>query len=101
VAATLTIAYAVLVTDSAGNPVQGITVAWAVTGGGGSITPPSSMTNASGIATASRTLGTTAESQTATASVGGLWAPRQFTATATAGAATQITSARATTRRRP
>jgi len=91
VAATLPVAYAVLITDSAGNPVAGVAVGWAVTGGGGSIAPPSSNTNASGIATATRTLGTTAGTQTATASVGGLiGSPVPFTATATAGAARQI-----------
>jgi adhesin/invasin len=90
VGTTLPSVYAVRVLDAANNPVQGVTVAWTVTGGGGSITP-SSQTDANGVATATRTLGTTAGTQTATGSVGGLTgSPVQFTATATAGSATQL-----------
>ncbi|MBI1967348.1 MAG: Ig-like domain-containing protein, partial [Gemmatimonadetes bacterium] len=90
VGATLATPYTVLVTDGFGNPKSGITVTWAVTGGGGSITP-SSATNASGIASATRVLGTTAGTQTATATVSGLTgSPVSFTATATAGAAQTI-----------
>lgn len=82
--------YTVLVTDANANPVSGITVTWAATGGGGSITP-SSVTNGSGIATATRVLGTSVGSNTATASVGGLaGSPVGFTATATAGAANSM-----------
>ena len=87
IGATLATSYAVLVSDAGSNPVAGVTVTWAVTGGGGSITP-SSITNASGIATAARVLGTTvgANLQTATATVTGLsGSPVTFTATATAG----------------
>lgn len=81
--------YTVLVTDANANPVSGITVTWAV-GGGGSITP-SSVTNGSGIATATRVLGTSPGSNTATASVGGLsGSPVNFAATVTAGAATSM-----------
>ncbi len=91
VGATLPVAYTVLVTDNAANPVPGISVSWTVTGGGGSVSPAASTTNASGIAAATRTLGTGAGTQTATASVGGLaGSPVQFTATATAGTATQM-----------
>jgi len=90
IGATLATAYAVLVTDRSGNPVSGTTVTWAVTGGGGSITP-SSVTSVSGIATASRVLGTTAGSATASATVAGLsGSPVAFTATVTAGHATTI-----------
>ena len=82
--------YSVLITDNIGNPVSGIPVTWAVTGGGGSITP-SSNTNASGIAVATRVLGTTAGSNTASASVGGLTgSPVNFTATANPGQAKNI-----------
>jgi adhesin/invasin len=81
--------YTVLVTDRAANPVSGITVTWAAAGGG-SITP-SSATNASGIASATRVLGNTAGTQTATATVGGLsGSPVGFTATANHGNATTI-----------
>jgi hypothetical protein len=90
IGATLAVQYGVFITDSLGNPVGGIPVSWAVTGGGGSITPSSS-TNGSGIAVATRVLGNTAGAQTATASVGGLTgSPVTFTATATHGNATAI-----------
>lgn len=85
----LSTALSVLVTDANANPVSGVTVTWGV-GGGGSITP-SSVTNGSGIATATRTLGTVAGAQTATGSVGGLaGSPVNFTMTATADAATSM-----------
>ncbi|MBI1966500.1 MAG: Ig-like domain-containing protein, partial [Gemmatimonadetes bacterium] len=88
--ATLATPYTVLVTDGFGNPKSGITVTWAVTGGGGSITP-SSATNASGIASATRVLGTTAGTQTATATVSGLTgSPVSFSSTATTGTAATI-----------
>ncbi len=83
--------YAVLITDGSGNPVAGTVVTWAAAGGG-SITP-SSTTNGSGIATATRTLGPAAGAQTATATAAGLaGSPVNFTATATAAAATAIAS---------
>jgi len=81
VGTTLPTQYSVLVTDASSNPIPGLTVGWAVAGGG-SITA-SSTTNASGIAVATRTLGTVAGTQTATASVSGL--STGFTATATPG----------------
>jgi adhesin/invasin len=85
VAATLATAYAVLVVDANNNPVSGTTVTWA-SSGGGTITA-SSVTNASGIATATRVLGTVPGPQTATGSVGGLTgSPVGFSATASAGA---------------
>ncbi|HEY6809130.1 MAG TPA: Ig-like domain-containing protein, partial [Gemmatimonadales bacterium] len=83
VGATLA-AYSVKVTDGALNPVSGVTVSWSASGGG-SITP-SSITNASGIATATRVLGTTAGAQGAQATVGGLsGSPVTFSATANHG----------------
>src|SRR5207247_2590516 len=89
IGATLPVPYAVLVTDRAGNPVGGITVTWAVTGGG-SITS-SSVTGATGIASATRVLGPTAGPQGATATVTGLTgSPVPFAATATAGGATKL-----------
>ncbi len=91
IGATLAIAYSVIVRDASNNPVGGVPVTWAATGGGGSMTPATSTTNGSGIASASRILGTTAGAQTATASVGGLTgSPVGFTATANAGHATTI-----------
>ncbi|MCH1570287.1 MAG: hypothetical protein L7S64_03015 [Longimicrobiales bacterium] len=74
-----------LVEDANGNPAPGVIVSWGATGG--SITN-SSQSDPSGIAVATRVLGTIAGAQAATASVGGL--VETFTATAVAGAATQI-----------
>ncbi|MBK8004309.1 MAG: Ig-like domain-containing protein [Gemmatimonadetes bacterium] len=79
----------VLVTDNNGNPVQGVTVGWATTGG--SMAPASSATNASGIASTTWTLGPTAGAQSATGAVAGLTgSPVNFSATATAGAAASL-----------
>ena len=83
-------AYTVRVTDSLGNGVQGVTVTWSVTAGGGSITP-SSITDASGFASATRVLGTNVGVDSATASVGGLTgSPQRFGATAQHGNPSQI-----------
>jgi hypothetical protein len=79
----LPVPYAVMVTNATGAPARGVTVTWSVTGGGGSIAPPSSNTDGSGIATAVRTLGTTIGSATAKAEVGGVSV--SFTATALPG----------------
>ncbi|HKV75517.1 MAG TPA: Ig-like domain-containing protein, partial [Gemmatimonadales bacterium] len=87
--AALPVAYTVLITDGSGNPVAGTTVTWAV-GGGGSITP-TSVSNAAGIASATRTLGTVAGPQTATATAAGLTgSPVSFSATATPAAAANV-----------
>lgn len=74
---------AVRVTDTFGNPVQGATVTWTVTGGGGTLTP-ASVTGANGIAQAQWTLGPAAGPNTATASTPGT-APVSFTATGQVG----------------
>ncbi len=99
--APLPIPYRVLVADGHGNPVPNATITWTVTRGGGSITP-SSITDASGIATATRvlgdSLGTNAQRAIATATgLGG--SPVTFTAAATAGrpAALAFTSQPSTT----
>jgi adhesin/invasin len=79
-------AYQVRVTDSLGNGVQGVTVSWLVTAGGGSVTPSAPTTDAGGFASATRVLGTAAGVDSATASVGGLiGSPRPFGATALHG----------------
>jgi adhesin/invasin len=66
----------VLVTDAGNNPVAGVSVTFAVTAGGGAISPASPATvstNASGIATlTSWTLGATVGANSVTASVAGL-----------------------------
>lgn len=90
VGTTLATPYSVRVLDSVNAPVANVTIAWTVTGGGGSITP-SSVTNGSGIATATRVLGTTAGTQTASAAASGVnGSPKAFSATATAGTAVDI-----------
>jgi Bacterial Ig-like domain (group 1) len=71
----------VLVTDSTGNPVSGVTVNWVTSNG--SVSPASSTTNASGLASTSWTLGSTGGAQSVTASVGAL-SPVSFSATAAA-----------------
>jgi plastocyanin len=63
---------AVVVRDDANAPVQGVTVAWAVASGGGSVAPATSVTNSNGIARALRTLGAAVGPQTATATVAAL-----------------------------
>ena len=61
----------VLVTDSHGNPVSGVTIDWAATGGG-SVTPSSNSTGANGKATATRTLGAASGIDSTTASAPGI-----------------------------
>ena len=78
-------AYVVRVTDAAGTPVPGVSVAWAVAAGGGSVSPGTSTTNSSGQATATHTLGTGTGAHSVRATVGGL-TPVTFSATAVAGA---------------
>ena len=91
VAATLAVAYAIKVVDTNGNGVAGIPITWTVTFGGGSITP-SDTTDAQGIATAVRVLGTVPGPDSASASVGGLpGSPVKFAATATVGSAAAVT----------
>ncbi len=83
----------VVVRDISGNPVSGVSVTFAVASGGGSIVPVApATTNASGIAAlTSWTLGTVAGANSVTATSGTLsGSPVTFTATGTAGAATQL-----------
>ena len=70
---------------------QGVTVTWAAAGTGASVNPLTSQTDASGIATTTWMLGQTAGSQSATATLAGATgSPVTFNATATPGAATQL-----------
>jgi adhesin/invasin len=81
----------VIVRDANGNPVPGVTVSFAVASGGGSLTGAAPVTGANGIATVGNwTLGTTAGTNTLTATVSGL-APVTFTATGAAGAPASLT----------
>jgi adhesin/invasin len=79
---TLGVAHSVNVRDASGNPKAGVTVTWVVGIGGGSVSSPSPVTGANGIASVFRTLGDTVGTQTDTASVLGLsGTPVVFTAT--------------------
>jgi hypothetical protein len=81
----------VIVKDANGNPIAGVSVTFAITSGGGSVTGATASTNAAGIATVgSWTLGPSAGPNTLSASSASL-ASVSFTATATAGAAASIT----------
>ena len=80
----------VIVRDANNAPVQGVTVNWA-TGGGGSVSAATSQTDASGIATITRTLGPNAGAQTTIASKAGLTgSPLNFAAVAQIQGATQM-----------
>jgi Bacterial Ig-like domain (group 3)/Bacterial Ig domain len=85
VGSTLPVPLSVKVTDGI-NPVANVTVTWTATGGG-SVSAPTSSTNASGIAQVNRTLGLVPGSYGTTAAVDGLsGSPVTFTSTATVGA---------------
>lgn len=85
VGAAVAVAPSVRVADTHGNPVTGVTVTFAVTGGGGSVTGATATSNASGIAAAGAwTLGPTPGPNALTAVATGL-PNASFTATATAG----------------
>jgi len=88
VGSALSAPLAVRVTDAAGNPVAGATVTWQSTGGGGALTPGTSTTDATGLAQAAWTLGSTPGANTATATVSGISV--SFGATATAVGATLV-----------
>jgi alpha-tubulin suppressor-like RCC1 family protein len=75
----------VLVADSFGNPVSGVTVSFTVTAGGGSVTRASDASDSNGLATVgSWTLGPAAGTNTLNATAGAL-APATFTATGVIG----------------
>lgn len=79
------------VRDGSNNLLEGIDVTFAVTGGGGSVTGGTAVTNASGIATlGSWILGTTPGANTMDATVAGVGAPASFTATGVVGPPSQI-----------
>jgi adhesin/invasin len=85
--------FSVLVTDTNGNPFQGTTITWAVTSGGGTITPTggSGLTNTTGpdgIATAVAVAGNTTGANTFTATATGVTgSPVTFNLAGTAGPA--------------
>ena len=90
-AAALPAPLRVKVTDAAGQPVANVAVTWTVTGGGGSISPVTSLSDADGIAGAVFTLGPQAGAQSAQAAVAGLsGSPVTFAATAIMTGASNI-----------
>ncbi len=90
VGTTLASPLRVLATRNA-QPASGVTVTWSTSGTGASLTPPTSVTDNQGIATATWTLPQTAGPRNATAAVtNATGSPVLFTATATAGAAAKL-----------
>ncbi len=91
VSALLPAPLTVLVTDVNANPVAGRTINWAIATGGGTVTAPTSVTNAAGLATMTWTLGPGAGAQSVTAaSIGLAGTPLTFTANATVGTANKV-----------
>lgn len=82
--------YTVQSRDSHGNPKGGVTIDWAVLGGGGSILPAQNTTAANGNASAARTLGAGLGAQTATASAAALPGAPVDTFTTTAAIVTTV-----------
>lgn len=72
--------FVVLVTDAGSAPVNGATVSFAVTGGGGTLSAGNATTGPTGQASVTLTMGTTPGSNTVTATVGAL-TPVTFSAT--------------------
>lgn len=91
VGSTLGTSHDVRIVDANGNPVAGVSVAWAAIGGG-TVNPSLSVSGADGIASTVRTLGNAAGAQgtRATATVGGAPASVTFSIIATVGGATQM-----------
>jgi plastocyanin len=87
--AALAESLAVIVKDQSGAALANVTVTFAVTAGGGSVSPTSRVTDASGIAKTRRTLGPNAGTQTVSATAGSL-APAQFSAIAQINGAVNI-----------
>jgi adhesin/invasin len=78
------------VTDAFGNPIEGVTISWTMEGGG-SVSAPSTVTDAEGRTSITRTLGPAAGPQTTLASSEGLaGSPVVFNHTATAGSAAGV-----------
>lgn len=77
-----TVTYIVTAEDQHGNPKSGVTIDWAVTGGGGSITPAQNTTGTNGTASANRTLSGTEGPHAATATANVIPQTVTFTTTA-------------------
>lgn len=80
------VAPSVVVRDLAGNPLSGVPVTFAVTGGGGYVTAGTAVTNGSGVATVgSWVMGSPAAVNSLTATAAGASAPVSFTAVGCSG----------------
>ena len=79
--------FVVEVRDQDGDALSGVAVAFAVTGGGGTLSATNVTTNASGRAQSTLTLGSSTGTNSVRASVSGITQTRTFTATAIAAAA--------------
>ena len=84
VSMTLSTPFNVEVRDQNGDVLSGITVVFAATAGGGTLSESSVITDSSGQAESTLTLGSTVGTNTVTATVTGITTPVTFTATATA-----------------
>jgi hypothetical protein len=93
VGTTLANPLVVQITDAFGNPIAGVDVVWTADGGG-SVSSPTTTTGADGQTSVTRTLGATAGTQRALASVDGLaGSPVTFVHTAMSGAPSGLTIA--------
>ncbi|MEO5509063.1 MAG: Ig-like domain-containing protein, partial [Longimicrobiales bacterium] len=91
VSTAVAVAPAVRITDSLGNPIAGVSMAFAVASGGGTVTGTPATTDVNGVAAAaSWTLSATPGAHTISATVTGL-TPVTFRATAVAAAASSLT----------
>lgn len=84
IGAALPDSIAIRARDKYGNPAAGDTVHWTITGGGGTVSPLASVTNANGVAKARWTMGPVSTTNTLTATIGTL-APLAFTGLGSAG----------------
>ncbi len=75
----------VIVTDAQSRPVPGVSVTWTVISGNGVVSPVSPVTDSTGTARASFTVGTIAGPNEVTASVSGVTSTTNFSITGTAG----------------
>jgi hypothetical protein len=80
----------VRVRDAANQPLAGVTVAFTVTGGNGTVSPRLVVTDAAGEATTTWTAGTIVGTNLVSATVDGVGAALTFTATGTAGSVASI-----------
>ncbi len=101
VAESLQTPLVVRVTDANGNPVPGVTTAWAAASGGGHVNPTSTTTGSDGLAQTYRILGTLPGTNTTTATVTLTGGPTTvtFTETAQVGGATHMAYADSSVRR--